>query len=284
MLHLSLFLLGGVVMTADTVRIEHHRFEGPAGSRTYRVAIPAVRDPAAVVLVLHGCLQHAEDIARGTRLDQQAAGALRWLVVYPEQPATAHPNRCWNWYDPDHQQRGAGEPAMVMGILDEVMQGHAPNGPPVFVVGVSAGGGMAVNLAALYPERFAGVGVHSGVPAFAAGTLPTALDVMKGTQPDSEPAAIAAVLTAMAGGRRALPLLVIHGERDAVLSPTNADRLVAQFRGVASATGGRVPITRTIIPGLGHAWSGGDPAGSFTDPTTPDATRMFLDFFAGLLP
>ncbi|MES2666598.1 MAG: PHB depolymerase family esterase [Pseudomonadota bacterium] len=43
---------------------------------------------------------------------------------YPAQPRTAHPNRCWNWYKPAHQARGAGEPALIAGITRKILYDH----------------------------------------------------------------------------------------------------------------------------------------------------------------
>jgi poly(hydroxyalkanoate) depolymerase family esterase len=268
---------------------EWHTHTGDAGTRRYRLFVPAGVDathPAPLVVMLHGCTQDPDDFARGTRFNEAAAEA-RVIVAYPEQTGALHPQKCWTWYDPAHQARG-GEPSLVAGIAREVMAARPVDPKRVYVAGVSAGAAMAINTAASYPELFAAAGAHSGIAYRAATTVPRALAVMRNgaAAPDSLRV------------ERAVPLIVFHGAADPVVAPENGRQLAAQWARAgglkdfqrSEVQAGGLRTTRDVygpflflelwmVDGLGHAWSGGSAEGTYTDPRGPDATREMLRFF-----
>jgi poly(3-hydroxybutyrate) depolymerase len=53
----------------------------------------------------------------------------------------------------------------------------------------------------------------------------------------------------------------------------------AYSRAVYADPAGRALLEQWTIHGAGHAWAGGSPAGSYTDPRGPDAAREMLRFF-----
>jgi poly(hydroxyalkanoate) depolymerase family esterase len=213
-----------------------------------------------------------------------------FFVVYPEQPSAANPAKCWNWFRSGDQRRGGGEPSLIAGITRQIMRDHAIDPKRVYVAGLSAGGAAAAIMGATYADLYASVGIHSGLACGAASDLPSALVAMRhgngfGAIGDGPP----------------IPTIVFHGDRDTTVHPDNGDRILEQCAKATSPTmkvhRGRIPhghaYTRTIltdesgsaisehwdIHGAGHAWSGGSPAGSYTDPQGPDATREMLRFF-----
>ncbi|CAN7654732.1 extracellular catalytic domain type 1 short-chain-length polyhydroxyalkanoate depolymerase [Massilia sp. LjRoot122] len=265
-------------------------FGNEAGTRDYKLYVPSTltEAPAALVVMLHGCTQNPDDFAHGTQMNALAE-ELGCLVVYPAQSQAANPSRCWNWFNETDQQRDRGEPSIIAGITRDVMARHAVDQSQVFVAGLSAGGAMATIMGTLYPELYAAVGVHSGLPFAAARDLPSALAAMKGDFRRSQ-----------APGRT-VPIIVFHGDRDTTVHPANGDELVAQVRAKGArrtaVEPGQVPnghaYTRTmhhhddgsvhaehwLIHGAGHAWSGGDARGSYTDGKGPDASREMMRFF-----
>lgn len=278
-------------------------FTNPAGTRAYKVYVPSgyAGAPLPLVVMLHGCTQNPDDFAAGTRMNTLAE-AQSCLVVYPAQSSSANRSKCWNWFGADDQVRGRGEPSIIAGITQEVMDTFAVDPARVYIAGMSAGGAMAAIMAMTYPDLYAAAGVHSGLPYKAASDLPSAFAAMRqgGASPASRRAG------ASQSPARIVPTIVFHGDSDSTVHPHNGDQVIAQWKAVGSdprtpletvverggTVGGRAH-TRTlsldgdgrplleqwVVHGGGHAWFGGSAAGSYTDPQGPDATREMLRFF-----
>lgn len=263
----------------EGARFEARHFAGEAGARDYKLYIPSAGSPQGLVLMLHGCKQDPDDFAAGTGMNE-AAEAEGLLVAYPRQAAAHNLASCWNWFRPGDQQRDQGEPAILADLTRALVAEFAIDPERVFVAGLSAGGAMAAVLAETYPDLYAATGIHSGVPTGAANDVVSAFAVMRG-----EPGLAGGAPTA--AGR----MIVFQGEADQVVHPANAERLVAGRAGALTASqgrsaGGRVYRRRAgseteiwMIEGAGHAWSGGKPEGSYSDPSGPDASAEMLQFF-----
>jgi poly(hydroxyalkanoate) depolymerase family esterase len=266
------------------------------GQRSYKLFIPKLpaTRPMPLLVMLHGCTQDPDDFATGTRMNMLAQQR-GFLVLYPLQPARFNAYRCWNWFLPEHQRRDAGEPALIAGMTRHVMKTHAIDDSRVYVAGLSAGGAMAAILGQEYPELYAAIGVHSGLAQGAAHSVASALNAMKHGKPSHR---ARETVPARAGA----PAIVFHGDADATVHPLNAQHLVENLLAPLKNVGapekrnevdagrrftrstwrdgqGRQHVELWEVHGAGHAWSGGHPPGSHTDPSGPDASREMLRFF-----
>jgi poly(hydroxyalkanoate) depolymerase family esterase len=290
---------------------EAQSFSNAAGARMFKLYVPASRPsaPLPLIVMLHGCTQSATDFALGTRMNDLAEQH-GFLVAYPEQPERANPSECWNWFDRNDQFRDSGEPALIAGIVREVMDRHEVDPKRVFVAGLSAGAAMAVVMGETYPELFAGVGSHSGLAYGSAHDIPSALAAMKGGRSGLPGLQAALGKASSLRARAAVPTIIFQGDRDHTVQPSNGSEIEYQARDAfqadpgggqlssrtetsSAASGhrytrtvhadplGRPRVESWVLHGAGHAWSGGDPSGSYTDSNGPDASAEMVRFFLG---
>ncbi len=152
---------------------------------------------------------------------------------------------------------------------------------------------MAVILGETYGDIFSAVGAHSGLPFGAANDVQSAFAAMAGNgQEKPRPAQDASTMRT----------IIFHGSADATVHPSNAERIWRQAadRGprqtietsrsgrksgrsfshrTTVAADGSIVLEHWTVNGLGHAWSGGHPGGSYTDHQGPDASAEMVRFF-----
>ncbi len=289
------------------------------GTRNYKLWVPPSRDvgeSAPLLMLLHGCTHNAEAMAEISGMNE-VAEANQFLVVYPEQRRRSNLMKCWNWFNPKHQSRDGGEPSILAAIVEQVCASHNIDSDRIYVAGVSAGGAMAVIMAACYPDIFSGLAVCAGAEFKSATSMSSGFKVMKLGGPDPAlqgQAAFEAMKPGLARkNRQRMPVIVFHGTADIRVNPVNAEQIIAQWSKTNSCLasqdrgnsvelsekishsqvpGGRayqkyaytdqngdLLIERWMIEGMGHAWPGSPRAHQYGDPKAPRASEEIWRFF-----
>jgi len=278
-------------------RFDERNYANEAGSRAYKLYVPSSYHGEArpLVVMLHGCTQSPDDFAAGTRMNDLAEERM-FFVAYPAQAKSANASRCWNWFKAGDQQRDKGEPSLIAGITRQVMRDFPVEPGRVYIAGFSAGGAAAAIMGSTYPDLYAAIGVHSGLACGVASDIPSAFAAMRQGR---FPAGDGLQWHARSGG--ALPTIVFHGDDDTIVTPLNGDQVIAQAKAaevlrttvshgeapgkirftriVQTDDDGRPMLEQWVLHDAGHGWSGGSPAGSFTEPRGPDASREMMRFF-----
>jgi poly(hydroxyalkanoate) depolymerase family esterase len=210
-------------------RLTHHSYTQPGGlTRGYLQYVPAgLRPGAPLVVFLHGCNETAAEGMSASHFNALADRS-HFAVVYPEQVRPASGSApmvdgnglgCWNWFLPDDQARGKGEPAVLAGIAQHVTRELRLDRRRVYVEGVSAGGAMSVILAATYPDVFA-----------AAASLAACSYASCGDASGQQ------TYDAMGPRARLVPLLVENGTADTLNPALQSEGLVQSWLGLADLT------------------------------------------------
>ena len=287
---------------------------GTSGGYNYRLFVPSSHGagrPLPLVLMLHGCTQTPDAFAQATQMDALAEST-GFLVAYPEQPTSANPVRCFRWFEPAHQARGAGEPAILAGIVDHIGKRYAIDADRVYAAGFSAGAGMSVILGATYPDVFAAIAVGSGLEYKAATSAGAAGTAMRSGGPNPQTQGEQA-FRAMGMFARVVPTVVFHGSGDTTVAPLNADQVISQYaqtldladdgrdngsiddrvdrsetltvpggrrytRSAYDDAAGHAVLEKYVVDGMSHAWSGNS-GGAYTDARGPKQSALIWQFF-----
>jgi poly(hydroxyalkanoate) depolymerase family esterase len=269
----------------------------------HRLFVPARRaggtEGLPLVVALHGCTQTAADFAAGSRFDE-AAERHGTLVLYPEQSTRENAQRCWNWFLPGHQVRTSGEPAAILGLVEDVRLRYPVDPDRIFVAGMSAGGAMAAILAEQAPDVFSAVGIMAGVALHASHDIDSAFKAMqRGTMDGGTAAEFAQGARRLSASYQRLRATIWTGTDDHYVTPQNALTLSRQFLRLTDVdetraslesrpgadvvrwrdNGGRTRVELWRVASMGHAWSGGSFRGSHTYPQGPVAGEAMMEFF-----
>ncbi|MFA5007483.1 MAG: PHB depolymerase family esterase [Candidatus Izemoplasmatales bacterium] len=258
-----------------------------------------------LLLLLHGGGQTAAAIASLSRMDDYAE--LRdVVVVYPEQSVEANPGRYWNWFLPENQTRGEGEPEMLADLVREVSDAYRIDRDRIAVAGFSAGGCMAITLGILYPDLFDGIATTGAVAFGVANDAVSANEAIAGTLPAIDQTIDAAYAAMPAEFRRPVRALLFHGDADQrvdfvnlafatdVLVGLNAridqtfpigfsetERIVGEGRLAFTVDiyhGDGAMIQVYAVEGMAHRWPGAPSSETYGDPLAPDFSELALAF------
>ncbi len=206
----------------------------PGGLRMMVCAPPRLGPDAALVVVLHGCGQSAQDYADGAGW-LALAHRFGFLVLCPEQTRVNNAFGCFNWFVGADADREGGEAQSIASMIDHVRATHAIDPAHIHVTGLSAGGAMAAVMLATYPEVFASGAIIAGVPYGAAHSPLQAMRAMaSGSRlPDAALGDLVRAATSHAGP---WPTIAIwHGDDDTTIRPGSAGDLARQWADVHGA-------------------------------------------------
>ena len=274
-------------------------YSNKAGSRTYKLFVPTgyhQGQPLPLMVMLHGCTQSPDDFAAGTRMNF-IAEEQNCLVVYPAQRSDANPSKCWNWF---RSSRPAARRRRALAYRGH----HAPSHARLFgrsktrLCRRTIGGRRPLRLSWEQPTTICTPRSVS-IPVSPTGPPLTCLPHLPpcGKVADPVDRVISGSRAARAGNyfsrrprhhraskQRSVKFLNRLSVRRARKRRCTAGRYLEAMNTPARPTpmhGGREIMEHWNIHGAAHAWSGGSPAGSYTDPQGPDATREMLRFFLG---
>lgn len=251
---------------------------------------PESAGPRPLIIALQGCGQSPADIddeLGWARLAQ----ARRFAVMYVRETGgdCAAPSwwgplidrGCFDWFDLEGARKNEGQPAGVVEGLDRLLNERPGSVDPrqVFIVGFSAGAGMAGLLLTAWPDRFAGAGMIAGPAVGVAESVSAGWSIYVSPQVLFLPDVMrgwAAKLRADACRTRGVrqeryrhKVSIWHGEVDPVVNRGHSVALADQFAGMMN-----IPVARQ--------WSWFLPRMEISGQTASHVREVLIDPLSGV--
>ena len=184
-----------------------------------------------LVVVLHGCNQDALGMMRLSGWNK-LADENGFIVAYPEQKGTNNTNRCFNWFYDKDTERDKGELGSIHQAMEFMIANYQIDTMRVNVSGVSAGAAMSVTVASLYPGELNAVASYSGGP-YGATNIVSRVGSMLGWIDKKSWEWSRRVRLANPDFRGEYPkMIILHGTKDPVVDPKNANEIMEQWTGL----------------------------------------------------
>ena len=188
----------------------------------------------AIVVLLHGCTQLGEQLARDIGL-LALAKKHGFSVLIPQQSNSNNITTCFNWFSPQDSDKDQGETLSIKQMIETVRSKTDSPNIDAYIVGLSAGGAMSASLMMHYPDMFEAGAVVAGIPYPCADGLIKAISCMK-NGPASQDELINAATAALGSDSQLPRLSVWTGDSDKVVNALNADGLASQWHALLTTT------------------------------------------------
>lgn len=203
----------------------------PGNLRMFKFVPKKMNSPRALVVVIHGCLQSAEEFdaeSGWTEIAERGGFAL----VYPEQKKENNGASCFNWFQSGDARRDHGEMLSIYEMVQKMVRDENLSKDQVYLTGFSSGGAFTAAILANYPEVFKGAAIFSGVPYGCANSLNEGYLCMNGMY-KKEAKEWGDLVREAVNYKGPRPTVAIwHGTSDSVIKPLVADELVKQWTNV----------------------------------------------------
>lgn len=188
--------------------------------------LKGAKDNTNLIVLLHGCVQQGEVLAKQSGL-YALASKKQFSLLIPQQSQSNNIKGCFNWFSKQDIEKNQGESLSIKNMISTL--NTQQNFTNIYIIGLSAGGAMASSMLVNYPEIFTAGAIVAGIPYPCADNLITAIACMR-----SGPSQQSSQLTQLVKQKNSSnnnwpPLSIWTGTQDSVVNPINAQQLAIHW-------------------------------------------------------